>query len=278
MGLLDRFFKRDAPNRRLEELMTALARTDTPRDRAAFYRELLSASLRIATPARESWQGIPAGQEVVVSEKTEVRFLASRGPDGNPGMLAFTGDEGILAWRKSGCDTIEMPVRDLCRMALDAGLASVIINPNGPSGGWLRRQEISALAEGRAPEPLPIGEKEALPNGTSISLSRPPEPPPPAMTDALRAEAASRTQIQSLHLVQGAVGRQAPAPMLTVELLPGTDPDLVIPAFLEASARRLAGFKLPDVLPLKPDSPLLRAAREQGYPVFSRTGDRPSKL
>jgi len=275
MGFLDRFRrpKEPAPDpgSKLLELMHGLSESDTPQKRTVFYRELLASSLRIAVPAATTWQGLPEG-ESVASKETPIRFIANPGPDGKPGMLVFTGDDAVLAWREAGCETIELEVPELSRLALQAGMEYLIINVSGPSGGLLGPNELAALAKGQVPRPSPLGEKESLPPDEHIQLSRPPAAPSTAMNAALRAEAAHRKQILSAYLVEGSFAGAPPRLLLAMELEHGTDPDKVIPAFLESVLARMisSGLKPPDVIPVEPGSALLSAAKESGYQVYYR--------
>jgi hypothetical protein len=265
------------PGAKLVDLMHGLSQSDTPKGRTVFYRELLASSLRIAAPAATAWQGLPEGESIAVKD-TPIRFIAHPGPDGKPGMLVFTGRDAVLAWRDVGCETIELEVPELCRLALQARMEYLIINVCGPSGGLLGPNELAALAKaqvpGRTPPAPPVGEKESLPSDEHIELSRPPSPPSTAMSASLRAEAAERKQILSTYLVQGSIAGGAPRLFLAMELERGTDPDRVVPAFLEAALRRMkasgSSDKPPDVIPVEPGSGLLTSAKEHGYQVYYR--------
>lgn len=148
MGLFDWF--KGKKNERLVSMLRELAQDATPQRRGAFYRELASCRLLIATPGLAA-TGLPLGQEVVSTEETKVRFLCNKLPDGRPVMLAFTDEQALLAWREAGCDTIEMALPALAALALGSSVEGVAVNIRGPVGGLLTRPELEALAKGETP-------------------------------------------------------------------------------------------------------------------------------
>ncbi|MFA5139296.1 MAG: SseB family protein [Elusimicrobiota bacterium] len=259
MRFLKALLRRGNPNRKLEGMMLALSRDFTDDSLAAFYKELRSAKLRVpASPL--PGRPMPAGAEPIPAG-----FLAGRDPDGRRGLLAFTGEEALLAWHGYGIDTLEMAMPELCTKALESGMESVIINPCGPSGALIRQEAMGELVSGTT-----LAKRQAVPHGTSVTVGPPRVAPSTAVMAVLRAEAAKFPQIRATYIVDGAVGEEAARAMAAVVLDDGTAPDSVIPRFIEEATGQVGKAKMPDVLTLDETDPLTKLVREQGFEIYLR--------
>jgi hypothetical protein len=196
----------------------------------------------------------------VAAEGTRIPFIARTGPDGKKTVLAFSSDAALLAWRPEGCDTVELAVPDLCKLALDSSAASVTLNPNGPAGGLIFEDELRALAEGRAPDAP--GLKAKLPG--LPPLSSPPAPPPEPSVAALRASAAERPEVLSIRWAVAVLDGQERS-VIVLKLAPGAPPDDVVPALIEGALARLTEGAIPDALVLPPG-----VGAVEGVEIFKR--------
>lgn len=251
------------PNRKLEGLIRELAKAEDPELKAAFYKELASCSLRLASPGSVG-SGRLAEGAAVAGDSTTIPFVATRDDKGGKVMLAFTGEEALLAWRPVGCDTVELKIKDLCALALSAGVASVAINPRGPVGGLLRTDEIKALAQGRAP--AVFGQKTAAPQ--CLALRAPSAVPPPALVQALAVSARAEPWIAAVYLAEADIDGEASL-VTCLDLKEGGKAEAVIPGFLDRLAESLKGGRVPDALPLPKTGELREAALRDGIRIYT---------
>lgn len=264
---LAKYFGSGGSKSRLDDLMTRLAQDPNPDLEEEFFNALLAGSVRVASPSLES-QGLPIGERTA-GEGAEVRFIGTTDPQGRRAMLAFTGDEAVRAWRNAGCDTIELPFPEACRLALSAKMESILINSGSRNCCLVAKADLEEFARGRAPVPPGKCRVENLQDG-SIVLSRPPQAPPKELCDALAAEAAGHKAVAAVYLAAAAVGGAPAGPVAAVCLDPGTDPDGVIPAFLSGATVRLGGRAICDALPIVGGGALRRDADLHGFKVYSR--------
>jgi len=82
----------------------------------------------------------------VAGRATQIRFIATTGPDEKPAMLAFTSEAALLAWRPVGCRYTVLSAIDVFGLAAQSGMSTVVINPRGPVGGFLTRPEFLPLS------------------------------------------------------------------------------------------------------------------------------------
>lgn len=246
--------------------MRELSRAFTDETLAAFKGELLESRLRVPAPPRPG-SPMPEGAEPV-----SAGFLAGRDSEDKRGMLAFTGDDALLAWHGYGIDTVEMSVPELCAKALEAGMESVIINPSGPSGALIRKEAMGELVP---PVPQTVAKKQDLPTGGSITLAHPRMAPSTAVMSVLRAEASKFPQIRAAYMVDGSINGAPARSMAAVLLDDGVLPDSVLPRFIDAVTGKVGASKMPDVLPLDEADPLTQVSREQGMEVYFRPQKKP---
>lgn len=116
----------------LLEAMRAAAEVSDESRRRAIHAELLGSTPIV--PLREEESGAP-----------ELR--AARGRDGRPIVLAFTDAAALEAWATEPLRFAVMGGTELVRFAMENDAAGLALNPAGPHGGTLTRQELAALAE-----------------------------------------------------------------------------------------------------------------------------------
>jgi hypothetical protein len=220
--------------------MHALVQGDSPEKRRALYSELRKCTLMLATP------GEPLGKGTAEAPR-EIRFIASTDATGKTSMLAFTSDAAIAAWRPAGCVVTEMPARSVFALAVQQMVDRIIINPRGPTGGFLMRREILALAEGWDPGCA----KTNIGKGTKVAITPPAIPPSEEFLAALRTRSQAMPTVRALYLVTGTIGDGEPHYLVGVELGPGAHPDVIIPALLQAVQPIIGEGEYLDFIPLR---------------------------
>jgi type III secretion system (T3SS) SseB-like protein len=271
--ILDKLLGRHArlSNRKLEALMEALARQITPEGQGRFYRELLRCRLALATPGLSANGILP---HTVVRRPLKINFIATTGPDGGPAMLAFTSDAALLAWREVGSDYVITTAKAVCEMAVDnPAISTIFINPRGPrSGGYLKRHEFSALAQGRLPGPAPAAcTKINLVPEIQISFASPEYMLDPRIVEALRDAATPHSQVLSLYFLEVGYGEGGTRPVVVVEHAAGANPDDLVPPLLRAAQPFIGTDRCLEVLPIQPGTSHSVAARRVGMVLFERT-------
>jgi hypothetical protein len=254
----------DEPNSGLEALMTELARPDAPAEAfGAFYRMLLDARLSIATPGAVAGGKLKPGAAQAGEDGLPVSFIATTDPSGGKAMMAFTGRKALLNWRPAGCDTVELGMRDLCRLALDSGCSSVVVNPRGPAGGILPGSDLKLLAEGKAPERRA---PEVLPR--NIELRAPAAPPPAWLLEILKDQAKKSPRVRAAFVAEAAL-EGGPRPLLVLRVAKGAPAAEVVPPFIDGLRARLKpGQVPPDAIVVEHGSDLDRSAQKVGVEAF----------
>ena len=128
-------------------------------------------------------------------------------------------------------------------------IETVIINPNGPAGGYLTRSEIAALAEGLNPG---AAAQDAAKEGFVLT---PPEPAPPEGWIALlRSQARTMSAVRGLFVATASIGGGPPHYLVGVDLAAGAQPDAEIPALMQAIQSNVKEGSYVDFIPLENDS------------------------
>jgi len=222
--------------------MLAVAQGDSPEKRRALYAALRKSTLILATP------GAPADGKTHISDgNTQIRFIANTDNTGKVALLAFTSEAALLAWRPVGCTYTALPATAVFSLAVEQQMDSIVINPRGPTGGFLTRREILALAEGWDPSE----EKQSISKGTKVLIAPPAIPPSEEFLAALRTRSQAMPTVRGLYLVTGTIGDGEPHYLVGVELGPGANPDVIIPALLQAVQPMIGEGEYLDFIPLR---------------------------
>jgi hypothetical protein len=240
MGFLDRLLKKDT----LEQVFRDLAQSDTPERRRTLYKLLLEGTLILATPHED-----PTNRSRTSDGSLQIGFIATSDANGKPAMLAFTSEAALLAWRPAGCTYTSLAARDVFRMALQKEMETIVVNPNGPSGGYLTRLEFTTLAEGLFPD----SPSQNVPSG-GIAIASPSPLPPEEWLASLRRHARAMTSIRGLYLVNASINGGPHHYLMGIDLASGAKPDDAIPPFLESIRPTIESGAYVDFVPLGSDS------------------------
>jgi hypothetical protein len=251
----------------LEPMMQTLAARDDAKTRRQFYEALLRANLIVPSPGLEA-TGLAMGAAVTLERAQRIHVMGTEAPDGSRGMIALTSEAALLAWRNAGCPYVEMAAREAFALALGSGFGSVVLNPRGPAGGFLRKGELAALAEGSVPGG-PV-ERLALAKGTSIALGAPAQPAPAKLLAVVRAQAEARPEVKAAWLLQLAVGEDAPHLCVVLEHEPAANPETFVPPLMAAIQATLPEGECVDCLPQPTGASILATARAAAPPLFVR--------
>jgi hypothetical protein len=146
--------------------MSSLASQDTPRGRALLFRLLLDATLLAVSPGQPD-----KPRTFTLTRDTPLRLLTTS-RDGETALPLFTDPSALSRAFPQGAGYVAVPARVLFELAAADGTDKVLLNPGSPTGGYLTRTEITALARGR----LPLGATEVVADRTPVRLARPARP------------------------------------------------------------------------------------------------------
>jgi hypothetical protein len=247
--------------------MRALAKGADGKARRRFFEALLRAKLIVPSPELEAGAH-PVDAEHRLLEPATINIVGTTAPDGSRGLIALTSEAALLAWRPVGCPYAELPARDVFAMALRGGFGSLVLNPSGPAGGFVKEDELRALAEGQVPGG-PI-ERQRLGRGTEIAMGAPVRPVPPGLLEEVRAQAEARPEVRGAWIVQLAVGDDAPHLCVVLEHAPGANPETFVPPLMAAVEAVLPPGEAVDCLPQPTGGSILPMARTTVPPAYLR--------
>lgn len=255
------FYRRDGErqgekppsNPRLSTAMRQAAESGDPAARAGVLAELGDSALIV--PIRDGQDGEP-----------EVRAALS--PGGEPLLLAFTEEEALRAWASGPVRWASIRGADLSAFAEANSAAGLALNPAGPHGGEVSREEIARLAELTALEPLETDEATGITtmsvrDGAKVRL-RPLENPPEGLVAALRKALAGRDEVRRAFLLES-VGPGGSHPVIGLRLDPDADPAATARALAPIVAAEHPAAETVDVIPL--DDELDARLREVTEPL-----------
>lgn len=128
--------KRPPGNPALEPLMIMLARGGDRRNWKKFFERLVAGCLIVPSPGAE-----PIGH----TDGAQIHLMVRDAPDGSSGLIVFTSEDALRAWRQVGCPYFDMPSLKAIKLAVQAKQGSLLINPESPSGIFLRRRDLLML-------------------------------------------------------------------------------------------------------------------------------------
>lgn len=199
-------------NSALVEAMVAVATDDSPSTRARVYRLLLDAHLVVMSGASTVDGRVrPSG----VDEAVE---LVSFHDDDGAVLPVFTGTDALLRFRPEGATYAVLPGADLFQLVASSTIDRLALDAGSPTGGYVTRVEIEALAQGVMP-----GERsDVVAADTEIRIGLPAEPPSIEVLDAVRAAAHDTPGVDRAWLTMIQHGNSTPTVVIAVEI---GDPD-----------------------------------------------------
>ena len=166
----------DTRNDAIVEALQNLAAHDTLDRRAMLFQLMVDSTFVVATP-----EGGEPGETAPVLVET-VGLQMARDADGVV-LPLFTDADALARWAPAGGGHASLRARPLFHMAVQQGVAKVVINPGSEASAEITRREFSSLAEGR----LPVGPvTDFVAPHTRMQLGRPPAAPSAVGLDAVR--------------------------------------------------------------------------------------------
>jgi len=182
--------------------MHSVALKDTPRNRVKLYREFQNSWLWFCVPELpDGWKlgmtVLPSGMSISVATANNAR--------GENVLPVFT-EPVALANYDPNTPHLALPAIALFQMAVQLGVAEVIVNPFDPrrkpirTGGRLMRREFEALAQGMIPEPTQDSKGQILTvqKGTQVQIGRCPAPASAEVRLQLAATAARFLDLEKI--------------------------------------------------------------------------------
>lgn len=213
----------DWPSNELEEALERAGKD--PSHAGSFYRILRGSKLFVVSPDAEHLQ------DGVLAADTALRVPTVQ-IDGIGVPAAFTSE--VLARRaiegSSGLWCVGFNSVALLGFLGANGLA---LNPNGPWGKHLTREEIAAIVNGTLGDESGGMVSETLPRSTRLQFAPPPEPPP-ELADAIARWAKSDRRLRRVSVT--AIRLPNEDPKLGILVRYSADPGLMVPG-LEAHVR-----------------------------------------
>jgi hypothetical protein len=126
--------------------MREVALKDSFLTRRALYEALLRSVLLVPVanpPHADGWK--------TLSQDTTLQFIATRGPDGQKWLLAFSDSASLQRWKPSGSSFVGLEAITLFGLATQNEFDAIIVNVAGPTGGEITRVEFELLARGVSP-------------------------------------------------------------------------------------------------------------------------------
>jgi len=276
MGIFKRFLSgkaKEPTNPNLLRAMRVVAEGGNAEALHELHKELLTSSLLI--PTTSEIESLEPGGWLTLSLDLDVKILTARYSEGQIAMAAFTDIDALRSWRPEGNPYIALGGPDLFGIAASQGIAAVLVNPAGPVGGEITRQEIKMLAEGVIPYQETRDSASAqvsVPQGTNLMIGAPAVPPAPELVDQLRAVLDEHTKVSEAYLFQMVMGKGAPHLVIGLKL-DGEVAKLRIEEIAQAIMNRIQPSLSPDEfvdLMILDREELLQTVKNFVPPVFER--------
>jgi hypothetical protein len=206
---------REALKHPLLEVIHDVVREDTPANRTRIYEEFLKTQfyLLVANP-----EGLPTG-EVTLQPGQELQLATIQDPNGQVFLPLFTDLARVQNSIPDKMRYLLMPAPSVLNLFLQGPGAGIIINPNQPPSGVLVRAECEILASGQIPQFDANGQlANAPPAEMQLAIRKPATNPPEGFVRAVRDICQSIAEIKTAHVVEGAVGNDAPKLLLAIWL------------------------------------------------------------
>jgi hypothetical protein len=189
----------------VERAMRRVAERDTPEHRRALFELLLETTLLAATADPAPADAKPG--------------LVTLAGEGGPVLPVFTRTDALLAWRPRGYRPVAVAGRVLFEMAARYKTAKIEVNPASVPRGWISRNEIEALAQGR----LPLGLTQELAPAGDVKIGPPAVRPPDALIESARRALDTQPDAIAGWLFAMVQDDGAPQLMVGVQLAHGLD-------------------------------------------------------
>lgn len=272
MAVLDERFLTYPPaieNAQLVAAMAAVVKHDVPLTRRALYEALLESTLILPTVEETELTSAQPGEDDDFG--LDLRLLTYEGEDGSPLLIAFTDENAVLAWNPEGISYVALSGPDLFTLADYNEISEIILNPAGPVGGRILRQEVESLARGE----LPVSRQpdlEVIPARSSVLIGKPTRELPEAHLDEMRRVLAHDSRIVAAYLFELHTEAQTPRLVVGVvldrDLDDGTQDDILetLAMTLGADALQVHGLDLV----LLSSEEFVRIVRDTVLPLYER--------
>ncbi len=127
---------------------------------------------------------------------------------GEPVLIAFSDEDTALAWGPDRTAFIALRGLDLLLIAVQNGIAELVLNPGSPTSRRIPRYEFEAVALGRSvtgyphPEEVVGGTRPSARAGTTVLVAPPDEIPPEEWLTTMRAVLTSYPSVESAYFFQ----------------------------------------------------------------------------
>jgi hypothetical protein len=192
----------------------AIAKADNSGTRGNIYREMLNAWFWFCVP--ELPEALKSGNTIVKSP-TQIAMTVTANAAGETIWPVFT-DPAALANYDPNTPHMAMSAKEVFRMAVNTGVAKIVINPYDPvrkpirPGGSVTRSEFVALSEGRIPKANPPtrAEPRNIPAGAEVAIGRSANPLSEALRKGINTAGAQCPEVEKIYRYHMVVGRSGP--------------------------------------------------------------------
>ena len=214
-------------NHDLVKAIRDMTLNNVPYNRQKVYRSFLKGSFIIPTPPHPD---VKEPRLVYVTEEKKIDVIAGKNSEGEPVLFVFTDMESLYAWKPGGCGYIVMDAPGILGFTIDSKFSMIVINPAGPTGMELTRNEINMLREGTITrdydKDLKMG-SFSIPKDTNIYIGAPAKEPSVELKDMCRREAVVHKEIESVYLYQAIYGKGEPHLVVGIYFSYNTGEDVV---------------------------------------------------
>lgn len=245
---------------------------NVPYNRQKAYKSFLSGSYIIPTPPNPN---ITEAQLVYVTEEKKIDVIAGKDSSGKPILFVFTDLESLYAWKAEGCCYIALDAVHVLDFAIDSKFNMIVINPAGPTGMELTRNEMNMLREGTITRDYDKDLNMAtvsIPEGTNAYIGAPTKEPSNELKNACCKEAAMHKEIESVYWYQVIYGKGDPHLVVGIHFSYRLEEEIVkniISSIMTKVAPLIPSGEFIDFTELKNDNTLL-SVKKLVKPTYER--------
>ena len=195
-------------NTKLLEALSDFAGDQSEENRVAFFKVLLASELVVLTKL----------------DRTSNTYKWVSYPDlqGRPTLPVFTDSEALFFFQRDAEDYLILPAWEICNIASTNRVQCVILNPEGPSGIQLEKEELDAIGSGRVP--VSDTSIHRLQQDKEIYLHAPTRLPSDDFITALRLQLRESKKIHEAVFFEMGNADQQPGLVLGLLFQPGLPP------------------------------------------------------